>query len=393
MKKSILIALGVFALVVLIFVVGIMVRWLTGGTDSAEDSSAARPLLRVRVQEREAETVWKEVIISGRTAPAREVVLRAETAGKVVETGTPRGQSAGEGDLLVRLEVRDRAKRVEYLEALVRQRQTEFEAAQDLSSRGLQSRNLVAQAEANLEQAKADLEQARVDLANTEIRAPFDGFLAERTVEIGDFVRPGETVGRFLELDPLIITGEVTELEVLDLSKDQEARVVLSNGSEFDGRVRFLSPYGDPASRTFTVEAELPNPDGFIPAGITAQARIETEARKAHYLSPALLSLDGEGRIGVKFLDGDDRVRFAPAVVVRSGGEGIWLAGLPERLRLITVGQGFARIGERVEPVPAEDEPLMPVPERVTGSEAVTAPASVLSSRPGVDEPDAPTGL
>lgn len=68
----------------------------------------------------------------------------------------------------------------------------------------------------------------------------------------------------------------------------------------------------------------------------------------AHRISAALLVLDDDGRLGIKAVDDTDTVRFFPARIVRAEAEDIWLGGLPERLRLITVGQGFVVDGQKV---------------------------------------------
>jgi multidrug efflux system membrane fusion protein len=65
-----------------------------------------------------------------------------------------------------------------------------------------------------------------------------------------------------------------------------------------------------------------------------------------------LLSLDDDGQVGIKALTHDDRVVFYPARIVRAEADAVWLADLPPRLRLITVGQGFVRPGDHVRALP-----------------------------------------
>jgi multidrug efflux system membrane fusion protein len=77
--------------------------------------------------------------------------------------------------------------------------------------------------------------------------------------------------------------------------------------------------------------------------------RVALEPLSAHHVSPALLALDDGGAVGVKSVGADGTVAFHPANIVRSGNDGLWLAGLPESVRLITVGQGFVNAGEKVQ--------------------------------------------
>ena len=75
-------------------------------------------------------------------------------------------------------------------------------------------------------------------------------------------------------------------------------------------------------------------------------------------MSAAILVLADDGEIGIKAVDADGAVRFYPARIVKADTDAVWLAGLPERLRVITTGQGFVAAGEQVgvEVVPAEPE-------------------------------------
>jgi len=110
----------------------------------------------------------------------------------------------------------------------------------------------------------------------------------------------------------------------------------------------------------------VPNPDGALRAGLSAEVRIPVGEVSAHFVSPALLALDDDGRLGVKTVAGDDRAAFHAVDLVRAETDGVWVTGLPQRVRLITVGQGFARAGERVRPVTAADSDLpapAPAPE------------------------------
>ena len=75
---------------------------------------------------------------------------------------------------------------------------------------------------------------------------------------------------------------------------------MLVTGQEVTGRIRYLSPVADEVTRTFTVELEIPNPQGALPAGVTAEMRIPGGEMLAQKIAPSLLTLDSDGNIGVK---------------------------------------------------------------------------------------------
>lgn len=320
--------------------------------ESTRAEAAARPLPTVRIRAVAAEPVTREIVINGKTAPARTVELRAETNGRVIGLGAARGAAVEAGALLVRLDPRERRAMVDRAEANLAMRQIEHDAARRLGAKGFQAETKVAEAKANLEAAQAELERARLELAHTEIKAPFKGILEERPVEIGDYVDSGDAVATVIEQDPFLVVGEVAETEIAGLRPGMAGRARLITGETVEGKLRFVGSRADPATRTIRVELEVPNPDGRFVAGVSAELRIAYAEVAAHRLSPALLTLNDEGALGVKSVDADDRVVFHPASVVRAGADAVWLAGLPEPLRLITVGQGFVRAGDRVRPVP-----------------------------------------
>ncbi|THB65738.1 MAG: efflux RND transporter periplasmic adaptor subunit, partial [Gammaproteobacteria bacterium] len=78
---------------------------------------------------------------------------------------------------------------------------------------------------------------------------------------------------------------------------------------------------------------------------------IKTEERSVHSISPAILSLDKKGDVGIKILGRDNIVEFAPVTMIESNSETTWVAGLPEQVDIITTGQGFAVVGQKVKPV------------------------------------------
>jgi membrane fusion protein, multidrug efflux system len=321
------------------------------GTDGASEATP-RELPAVRIRSVVAEPITREIVINGKTAPARTVTLRAETSGRVIGLGSERGALVAAGELLVRLDPRERRAMVDQARASLAMREIEHDAAQKLGRKGFQAETKVAEAKANLEAAQAALEHSQIELAHTEIEAPFDGVLEERPVEIGDFVDIGDPVATVIEQDPFLVTGEIAETEIARLRPGMAGSARLVTGQTVEGRLRYVGSRADPGTRTFRVELEVPNPSGRFVAGVSAELRIAYDRVAAHRISPGLLTLNDEGEVGVKAVDADDVVVFHPATVVRAGPDAVWLADLPERLRLITVGQGFVRAGDRVRPVP-----------------------------------------
>lgn len=345
-----------WAITGIIFV--LVLAWmLTGvGAENGPEDGAATDRQQeretdVRVRRQQAEPVQRFVEVYGRTAPARSVVLKAETGGRVADVSTERGAYVNKGDELLVLDMRDRREQRERARAEVRAAQMRFEAEQRLQEEQFASQTRLAEAQAQLDAARAELRRIEVDLENTRIRAPFNGALQDRVVETGDYVAIGDPVATFVEVDRLIVTGSVSETERANLEIGDTATARLVTGQTAEGRVRFIEPVADKATRTFRIELEVANPERTLPAGVTAQIRMPAGERLAHRVSPAILTLDDDGEIGIKTVAEDNTVRFNKIEIVRSTGTGMWIAGLPEQANIITVGQGFVRPGEKVKPV------------------------------------------
>ncbi len=307
------------------------------------------PTVRVRAQI--AEPRVAEVTLHGRTEATRKVDVKAETYGRIVKLAVDKGDRVEKGDVIARLSPEERPARLAEAKALREQREIEYQASLRLSEKGYRAETHLAGAKAALESAAAALARAEVELRNTTIRAPFEGLVADRQAEIGDFIDKGDAVARILDLDPVLAVAQISERSRGRVAVGGAARVTLIGGTEVAGEIRFVATEADATTRTFRIEVELPNPAATIPDGITAEIRLPLGEIAAHRVSPAILTLTDEGVVGVKTLGPDNRVRFHPVRIIGDGPDGVWLSGLPERVILITVGQEFVAEGQSVRPI------------------------------------------
>lgn len=319
----------------------------------AEASPEDKPL-RVGVRHSVAEQRIRSLILTGQTEPSRSATLKSESTGRVTTVSAVEGATVREGEVIATLAMNDRQARLEEAEALLEQRQIEYEAARKLSSKGFQTQTKLAEARSQLESAKALLERVRLDIAHTVIRAPFDGVLQDRMVEVGDWLGIGDPVAAIVDLDPLLAVAQLSERETDSIRRDSEGHARLVSGKEMSGRVRYVSAVGTAGTRTFRVELELDNGDNRVPAGLTAEIRLPVESVEAHRMSPAALTLDDSGVIGVMAVDADNIVVFYPVVLIADGADGIWVGGLPKDVTIVTVGQEFVLPGQTVIPVPED---------------------------------------
>jgi len=338
----------------------VVVLWMVSGSFGPEPiessktlvggSSPAGTLSRVQVRNQIAEPVIRYISVYGQTEPLRTVELNSETEGRVETIVAKRGNRLKKGDVILRLDMRDREARLEQTRASVNQHQTAYRAQLKLQSQSYVSETQIAETLAKLETAKADLKRAKLDLEYMVIRAPFDGVLQERDVEIGDFVRAGDPVATFVDNTTIVVSGTISEQDARFVMVNEPGNATLATGQKISGRISYISPVADPSTRTFLVELAVDNEAGDLPAGVTAEMQIPGGSTMAQKISPSLLTLDADGVVGVKVVDELNRVVFYPVELAVSKPDGVWVTGLPETARVITVGQGYVEVGQEVEP-------------------------------------------
>jgi multidrug efflux system membrane fusion protein len=319
----------------------------------------------VAVRESAAEPVTQVFVAEGEAEPERDTRVLAEATGGVAEVAVTKGTVVEAGQVLGRISSeRARAEvnraQEEYDRAL-----REFENAQTLLDRGVATVDRLAQARAALAAAESQLTAAEEALEDTTIRAPFAGRVESLEIDEGEFVTSGTPVARIVDLTPLTVTVRVPQQELRGIEEGQSAEVSFITGETRAGTVSFVGAAADPETRTFAAEIEVANDDRAIPAGISAQVRIPRGEVEAHFLSPAILSLDPAGRLGIKTVTPENTVEFHPVEIVRAGTEGIWVTGLPDPARIITVGQGFVSAGEAVAPRPEAELDLGQMRDRL----------------------------
>ena len=231
----------------------------------------------------------------------------------------------------------------------------EYEGRLRLKSDSYVSEAQLQEAVAQLEAAKTERTRAELDLQYMTVRAPFDGALQSRVVEVGDFVKQGDPIATFVDNRKIIVSANLSEFDAKYVAVGDTAEAHLATGEHVDGTIRYVAPVADEATRTFEVELEVDNHDGALRAGGTAELMIPAERVYAHHISPSLLTLDDAGNIGLKIINAEGEVEFVVADIALSTTDGVWVAGLPETATIITVGQGFVASGAFVNAVPESD--------------------------------------
>lgn len=341
------------AIVILI----LLTIWMYSGIDGdlmpsgERDTALAATTPRVQTQMVEAESVQRVLEVSAETKAHRSVEIRTQVSGEVTELLRRRGDRVQAGDVIARLDRGELPERLVSAQALEQQRRVELEGTRTLVNRGLQNATNLAAAETAYADAIANRRSLELQLQHTTVRAPFAGVIETLNIELGSFVQAGGSVAHLNDFSPLMVTAQVSENDVIFLRTGQTADVWLVSGETLNGEVTFVGTQARAATRTFDVEIAIQNSVPTPSAGVTARVHFNLPARNAHFISPALLTLDRSGNLSLKIVGPDQRVELVNVDIVKSSTAGVWVSGLPNPAQVITVGQGFVSQGDRVEAI------------------------------------------
>lgn len=344
-----------------LIVLVILVLWMLSGDVKTSlnkvpepDGHAQETLAKVQIERREARLYSPILLLQGQVEPWRRVDISARVGGVVEALPVRQGQKVRSGDALLQLSEDNRPDSVRRWQAKVKQLSADLQAASRLRSGNLISESEKMRLESELAGARAELAEARFAQENLIPKAPFDGIVNHRSVDLGEFVQVGQPLLELVQIDRLKATGQLPQQSVGSVFEGQRVTVKLLDGRELSGMVDFVASAASPLTRSFAVEVIADNPHEARVAGGSATLAIELPEQMAMFLSPAFLTLGDDGRPGVRYVDDNNKVVFTPVTLLTIKTDGAWVSGLPEQIRLITRGAGFVSIGQEVLPVDAD---------------------------------------
>ncbi len=296
----------------------------------------------------------RAIRISGVTEADKRAVLATRVGGVIARLPVRQGQHVKAGDLILMLDAEEKVAAVDSAKQLLAQRQAELSAAERLTKSGNLPALQLDTARSGLIAAQSGLRAAEAELDRNEVKAPFDGVVDRIPVELGSAIMQGGEVATVLALDPVIARGEISERDLRFVKVGDAADVRLVNGDTVTGRLHYISRDASAATRTFRVEVAIANPDGAIPAGMTAEITLRTAPTDAVMLPRSVVTLSGDGDLGIRAVDRNDKVVFFPIDLIDDTPKGLVLAGIPDDARVIVSGQELVAEGDVVEPVEAD---------------------------------------
>ncbi len=184
--------------------------------------------------------------------------------------------------------------------------------------------------------------------AYPKIVAPFSGYLESLKVDEGDFLNTGAVCASLIDPDPMLLVADIAEKDIAQIQLGSEASAKLISGRLITGNVSFIASSADKNTRTFRVEISVDNKDRSIRDGVSAEIYIKGKEEPAHRISPAILALNDQGKLGIRTVTSDNTVEFREINILEDTNNGMWVSGLGKEARIITLGQEYVFQGQTV---------------------------------------------
>lgn len=367
--------------------------WLPGCTVQGPEKAqagrtAGRPPVAVEASPAAAAEIADGIDVVGTLAARYDAEVKSEYGGTVSDVYVTEWVRVKKGQPLAKVDTREgevtlkrahasvelaRASALE-AEAAARRADREYERAVKLKEAGLVTQQSLddaatqkeaaaartAAARAQVAAAGEDVRQAETRVSKSVIRAPFDGAVAARLVDVG------EVVGEMQKVVFRVVDNRLLDLTVAVPSADMAAVRVgqaltfatdAVPGKTFTGKVKFINPAVDEADRSIKVIAEVRNVPEVLKGGLFVKGRIETARRRGVLLVPraSLLSWDVAGKTGELFVAEDNVARRRAVRTGASSGDRVEIAtGVGAGELVVTRGAFDVKDGDRIRVTPAD---------------------------------------
>ena len=307
-----------------------------------------------------------------------EITIVSEVMARVTEISFTEGEPVEAGHPFFRLDDVAATARLKEAEARFALAELGYTRNKELFESQTVSRQALDQAEAEHNSSSAALALARDAAGKTAITAPFSGVVGECRVSVGQVVRVGDELTRLYSVDPIELTFNVPERYLGQVQQEQAVHFSTAAYPDetFSGKVSYLSPRLDAASRTIRVKATIPNPTRRLSPGMFGRLAIVFGAREHGLVIPeAAIQLMGGGALVVR-VNAAGISEFVPVQIGRRfTKQAEVLTGLAAGGHVVV--EGFQKMGPGMRVV------------ATAGSEAYGVPSGPLF--PQADTPSLPT--
>jgi len=206
----------------------------------------------------------------GSVSAVQGAVVSAELGGVVAEINFQSGGVAKKGDVLMRLDSSAEEAQLHTAEADLELAKANLERERDLAARKVVSKQELDTAQSTFGQKQGAVDNMRAFITKKQIRAPFDGMLGIRQVNVGQMINSGQQVVQLTALDRVYVDFALPQQNLPQLAAGYEARVHADSlpGREFKGKVTAINSMVDNVTRNISLQATFDNPDHELHPGM-----------------------------------------------------------------------------------------------------------------------------
>ena len=349
---------GMLTGLVFLVVVVLLMVWLAGGFHPKIDQSPSlsratsrpptEPAIGVEATQVRLMRVPRVEQAVGTVRAVHETAIAAKLLAKITKVNVTAGQEVHKGDVLVRLDDEDLGARVEQAQSSANaarsardQAKIEYDRIKQLTEQAAASKiewdrvqSTLKTAEAELQRAEQAVKEAETVLGYATIRAPIDGVVIDKRVEVGDTATPGQILLTLYDPSRMQLVASVRESLTRRLQVGQTIGVNIETiGHTCEGRVSEIVPEAEAASRTFLVKVTGPCPPG-VYTGMFGRLLIPLEDESVLVIPRSAVEQVGQLEL-IKVVEAD-RLRRRAVKLGRSFGEDVEvLSGLREGERVV----------------------------------------------------------
>jgi membrane fusion protein (multidrug efflux system) len=283
MIKKFLIALGGF--VVLVLGLGAV---KTAQIKKAMSVAHVQPDSSVTTLEAK-QVEWKAHIKAiGTLAPVQGVTLSADADGQIVKILVESGAVVKAGDILLEIDATVENAQLAASEAKAGLAKISLDRAQSLLGNNTVAKSEFDVADATYKQAMAEVASIKATIDKKFVRAPFDGRVGIRLVNVGQYISRGVALLPLQKLDPIYVNFSVPQAQLASLAVGQKVALTVDGApGGFQGEINAINSQVDPATRNVTVQALIANPEEILRAGMFARVEVELPRAESLVVVPA----------------------------------------------------------------------------------------------------------
>lgn len=341
-------------LTVILVVAGLFWGWKaskSGGPQWAGGAPVDVSAIKVKPQ-----TTSEKLTALGELRAVRQVLLSTEVSGQIKSISFQAGQVVKAGDVLVQFDDSTEQADLKAAKAAAAFAEQQLTRAKNLVNTGATSKESLQQRQAESDQAEAKIQQLITRINKKQIRAPFDGVVGLRRVDLGEYLNAGDEVATLTDTNNLYVNFDVPQHNLSRIKVNQEVTVSVDipEYSAQIAKVNAIEPQVSQNTRNVTVQASLNNEQGLLKPGMYASVTIDLEPTPNSIVVPTtsiMTSPSGDTAVVVRELSSNNvgTAEIVPITVARrDGNDSVIKSGLKEGDVVVTIGQLRIRPGGAV---------------------------------------------